>query len=134
MLKVLNIAAKVNRYFCSQTTAHYTIPQRYRNAFYLANAPLFAYTNWFVNRAYEVCFPSLVENLRKVDKSLDHKSAVDKILEIIDWLEPCGSLIDLNFPVKRADGRNEIIRGFRAMHCLKLYDTPCLGGISGEFL
>lgn len=129
MLKLLRTSSKLTtlRYYCN-TTAHYTIPQRYRNAFYLANAPLFDYTNWFVHRAYEVCFSSLIRQLQAKDKSLNLKEAVAKVMEIINWLEPCGSLIDINFPIKRSDGHHEVVRGFRAMHCFNLYNTPCLGG------
>ncbi|KAI4458462.1 glutamate dehydrogenase [Holotrichia oblita] len=113
----------------SNQTAFYDIPQRYRNAFYLANAPLFDYTNWFVHRAYTVCFPSLVQDLLHTDKSLGNANAEKKIVEIINCLEPCESLIDVNFPIKRSNGEREVVRGFRAMHNLQLYNTPCLGGM-----
>ncbi|GJQ74499.1 hypothetical protein Trydic_g21368 [Trypoxylus dichotomus] len=56
-------------------------------------------------------------------------TAAQKVLDIIKCLEPCGSIIDISFPIKCSDGHQEVIRGFRAMHCSNLYNTPCLGGM-----
>ncbi|KAK9754370.1 Glutamate/Leucine/Phenylalanine/Valine dehydrogenase [Popillia japonica] len=130
MLRFLkpSLRTSIFRNYCNQT-AFYDIPQRYRNAFYLANAPLFDYTNWFVHNAYTVCFPSLVKELLQTEKQIGNVEAEKRIVEVINCLEPCESLIDVNFPIKRSNGRREVVRGFRAMHNLQLYNTPCLGGM-----
>ncbi|XP_018577510.1 glutamate dehydrogenase, mitochondrial-like [Anoplophora glabripennis] len=109
----------------------YEIPERYQNAFYLANASFYDSTNWFLHRAYEVVFPKLKSELLKVDsyKNQTTDRATEKIEEIIKILDQCNSIIDVRFPVKRDNGLQEIIRGFRAQHGLSAGYSSCLGGL-----
>ena len=116
------------RRFYSPPAVTYRIPEKYRNTPFLANAPLFDYTHWFIHRAHEYCFGDLVDYLKRTEAGIGHDAAQEKIQNIIENLEPCNSLLEVNFPIKKDDGHNEIVKGFRAMHCLNLYETPCLGG------
>lgn len=108
----------------------YEIPERYQNAFYLANAALYDSTNWFLHRAYEVIFPKLKADLAKLEiyKNISDNEAVEKVEEVIKILDQCNSILDVRFPVKRDNGSYEMIRGFRAHHGLSAGYTACLGG------
>lgn len=108
----------------------YEIPERYRNAFYLANASLYDSTNWFVHRAYEVVFQKLKSGLLKLEPYNNQHAdrATEKVEEIIKIMDQCNSIIDVRFPIKRDDGSHEIVRGFRAQHGLSAGYMSCLGG------
>ncbi|KAJ8918047.1 hypothetical protein NQ315_011503 [Exocentrus adspersus] len=109
----------------------YEIPERYRNAFYLANAALFDSTNWFLHRAYEVAFPTIKKKLANLEsyKNYSNDEIAEKVEEIITVLDQCNSIIDVRFPVKRDNGSYEMVRGFRAQHGLTVGYQSCLGGL-----
>lgn len=121
------------RFLCTAKTPPklpYEIPERYQNAFYLANAAFYDSTNWFLHRAYEVVFPKLKTDLAKLEicKNASGDEVADKVENIIEVLDQCNSIIDVRFPVKRDDGTYEIVRGFRAQHGLSAGYISCLGG------
>nr|CAH7745130.1 unnamed protein product [Callosobruchus chinensis] len=109
----------------------YEIPERYKNSFYLANAALFDSTNWFLHRAFEVIFPSLKKKLKeeKIYESLNDGQIQDRIENIVHVLDQCNSIIDVRFPIKRDNGKYEVIRGFRAHYGLASGYKSCLGGL-----
>ncbi|KAH0820495.1 hypothetical protein GEV33_002296 [Tenebrio molitor] len=123
--KILNSFAQNTSY------STYDIPERYRNSFYLANAALFDQANWFLHRAYEICFPRLVSRLKDRQKMLSDSEANKKVMTAVHLLD-CNSII-VRFPIDRENGKKEIIRGFRAQHGLFSGLDTCLGGAkSGE--
>ncbi|KAF2902449.1 hypothetical protein ILUMI_03737 [Ignelater luminosus] len=105
----------------------YEIPDVYRNAFYLANASLVNYTNWFVHNALRVIYHEIITELKAKGHNINE--AIKKINSIINIIEPCNHFIDVQFPVKMEDGQYEIFRGFRAEHGVYIRDRPCLGGL-----
>ncbi|KAH0807279.1 hypothetical protein GEV33_015506 [Tenebrio molitor] len=115
----------------AQTTSYstYEIPERYRNSFYLANAALFDQANWFLHRAYEICFPRLVSRLKDRQKMLTDSEANKKVMTAVHLLDQCNSIIDVRFPIDRENGKKEIVRGFRAQHGLFSGFDTCLGGL-----
>ncbi|KAH1012784.1 hypothetical protein HUJ05_011880 [Dendroctonus ponderosae] len=108
----------------------YDIPERYRNAFFLANAAFFDSTNWFLHRAYEAVFPILKNSYREHFQSLhvNDSNIHEKLENIVESIDQCNSILDVRFPVKRENGKLEVIRGFRAHYCEAIGNTPCLGG------
>lgn len=109
----------------------YQIPDKYRNSFYLANSSLFDSINWFLHRAYEVLFPSLIKKLRLIDSNrlLSDNEIAEKIENIVQVLDQCNSVIDVRFPIRRDNGQLEVIRGFRAHHGLFTGYKGSLGGL-----
>jgi hypothetical protein len=69
----------------AQTTSYstYEIPERYRNSFCVANAALFDQANWFLHRAYEICFPRLVSRLKERQKMLTDSEANKKLMTAV---------------------------------------------------
>ncbi|CAH1118827.1 unnamed protein product [Phaedon cochleariae] len=106
----------------------YEIPERYKNSFYLANAAFFDSTNWFLHRAYEVIFPTIEEKMRSIRPKLNKDEIFSKTEGMVNILDQCNSVIDIRFPVKRDNGKYEMIRGFRANHGLASGFRACLGG------
>ncbi|RZC38674.1 glutamate dehydrogenase, mitochondrial-like, partial [Asbolus verrucosus] len=123
------MAFKLNPKFSRFFSTAYEIPERYRNSFYLANAAFFDHANWFLHRAYEVCFPKLVPELRDKDPRLTEMEAIKNVMNVIQLLDQCNSIIDVRFPIQRENGKKEIIRGFRAQHGLYSGFDTCLGGL-----
>ncbi|XP_074033596.1 glutamate dehydrogenase, mitochondrial isoform X2 [Leptinotarsa decemlineata] len=96
--------------------APYEIPERYRNSFYLANAAFFDSTNWFLHRAFEVAFPTLKADLKKIQPELSNDEVAEKVEGMVGVLDQCNSVVDVRFPVRRESGKYEVVRGFRAQH------------------
>lgn len=109
------------------STIAYEIPERYRNSFYLANAAFFDQVNWYLHRAYQICFSRLVTQLQERE-NLNESQAIHKINTTIQVLDQCNSLIDVRFPIQLESGKKELIRGFRAQHGLFSGFGMCLGG------
>ncbi|XP_030752617.1 glutamate dehydrogenase, mitochondrial-like [Sitophilus oryzae] len=109
----------------------YEIPERYQNAFYLANAAFFDSTSWFLHRAYEVAFPALKNDYRSrfKDEAVGDRRVHEKLENVIEVLDQCNSIIDVRFPIRKDDGTLELIRGFRAHHGENIARSPCLGGL-----
>ncbi|KAG5892820.1 hypothetical protein JTB14_033384 [Gonioctena quinquepunctata] len=111
------------------TKPPYEIPDRYRNSFYLANAAFFDSTNWFLHRAYEVIFPTLKEDLKKLEPRLSDDEAAEKVEGMVNVLDQCNSVIDVRFPMRRDDGKFEVVRGFRTQYGLASGYRSSLGGL-----
>ncbi|XP_044262352.1 glutamate dehydrogenase, mitochondrial-like [Tribolium madens] len=107
----------------------YEIPERYRNSFYLVNAAFFDQVNWYLHRAYEICFPKLVSQVKNHEPNLTDSQAVRKVSQVIEILDQCNSLIDVRFPIQLENGTKEMVRGFRAQHGLYSGFGTCLGGL-----
>ncbi|XP_060526599.1 glutamate dehydrogenase, mitochondrial-like [Cylas formicarius] len=108
----------------------YEIPDRYRNAFYLANAAFFDSTNWFLHRAYEILFPTLKEDLQCTYKGekFNDTQIHERLENVVEILDQCNSIIDVRFPIRRDTGRYETVRAFRAHHG-RLASSLSLGGL-----
>ncbi|CAG0913608.1 unnamed protein product [Notodromas monacha] len=55
------------------------------------------------------------------------KDKFEKVSGLLNIMRPCHHIIEINFPIKRDDGKYEMIQGFRAQH--SQHRTPCKGGI-----
>ncbi|KAF7268816.1 hypothetical protein GWI33_018163 [Rhynchophorus ferrugineus] len=109
----------------------YDIPERYQNAFYLANAAFFDSTNWFLHRAYEVAFAGLKNNYRNrfQNRPVSDVKIHAKLKNVINILDQCNSIIDVRFPIRLENGNLCLVRGFRAHYGENIANTPCLGGL-----
>lgn len=112
------------------TRLPYEIPDRYQNSFYLANAAFFDSTNWFLHRAYELIFPTLKNKLKlEYNHQLGNNEIAEKVENIVEILDQCNSIIDVRFPLKRDNGKYQLIRGFRAHYGLAPGYSSSLGGL-----
>lgn len=111
------------------TNVIYDIPEQYRNSFYLANASFFDNINWYLHRAYEDVFPHLVSNLMSIEPSYSESQAATTIINIINSMDRCNELLDINFTIRKKNDQVHVLRGYRAHHGLAFLNKPCLGGI-----
>lgn len=120
--KIVNPSPKISK-------IPYEIPDRYRNSFYLANAAFFESTNWFLHKAYEVIFPTLKENLKCIKNyAINDNEVAEKVENVVKILDQCNNILDIRFPIKRDNGKYEIIRGFSAHYGLASGYNAAMGG------
>ena len=55
------------------------------------------------------------------------ESKIKKAHAILNIIEPCAHVLEVNFPVQKDNGEYEMVRGFRAQH--SHHRSPCKGGI-----
>jgi len=70
------------------------------------------------------------EELIETHMSTSRISKADKIKKahgILDIIEPCAHVLEMNFPVQKDNGDYEMVRGYRAQH--SHHRSPCKGGI-----
>lgn len=122
--KLLHVKASYPK---NQKRFYYYMPATYLNSFYNANATLFECFNYFLQSAYEMIAKDLVLELMKRNQTKEHV-AKKSLLNVINCLEHCNSVIDIHLPVKMNDGAYRVVRGFRAHHGLFHTQRHCLGG------
>lgn len=105
----------------------YTMPKKYADSFYLANAQLFDCVNWFIHKAYEVVYEDLVCKAMQIT-SIDSKKARRAVCNAITYMEYCNNFIDVNLPMRLENNTFDVVKGFRAQHGLYYMQRPCLGG------
>ena len=66
---------------------------------------------------------SLIEEMKDRISLQDKRNRTSGILKI---MEPCHHVLEVAFPLKRDDGKFEMIQGWRAQH--SLHRTPTKGG------
>ncbi|XP_022087496.1 glutamate dehydrogenase, mitochondrial-like isoform X1 [Acanthaster planci] len=78
----------------------------------------------YFDRGAALVEDTLVDNM-KGSMSKDQKRL--KVQGILKLMKPCNNVLSLNFPLRRDDGRFEMIEAYRAQH--SQHRTPCKGGI-----
>uniref|UniRef100_A0A1I8J851 Glutamate dehydrogenase n=1 Tax=Macrostomum lignano TaxID=282301 RepID=A0A1I8J851_9PLAT len=89
-----------------------------------AEPPFFEMVEKFFDKAATVLEPKLIDEL---PGKLPMEERTKKVRGILSIVKPCNHVLEVTFPIRRDDGRFEIIRGWRAQH--SLHRTPCKGGI-----
>jgi glutamate dehydrogenase (NAD(P)+) len=92
-----------------------------------AEDPLFfEMVEYFYHRACQMSEDNLVEGLNMGPlATIDQKR--EKAKGIMRMLEPCHHVLEVSFPLKRDNGKYEMITGYRAQH--SNHRTPTKGGI-----
>ncbi|RUS89092.1 hypothetical protein EGW08_003155 [Elysia chlorotica] len=79
----------------------------------------------FFDKSAAMLGDKLVHKVRGKNLTLDEKrEIVNGYMRVI---KPCNSVIAISFPIKRDNGKYEMIEGYRAQH--NQHRTPCKGGI-----
>lgn len=141
MSKILNRILTSNpsilRGKCIQNFPHctsayrYEIPEQYRKSFYLANASVHENINWYLHRALEVSFDKFVRKINTESPSFTQESVTTSLLNCIALLDSCTSVLEVNVPLTKDNGRVEIIKGFCAKH--GVHEKLHLGSINTFF-
>lgn len=118
ILQVLpTVQAKAERYV-------HAIPDRLKDMPTAKNPKFFDMVEYFFHKACQTVEDKLVEEMRE-KMTVEEKRK--KVTGILSLMQPCDSVIEFRFPLRRDSGDYEMIRGFRAQH--STHRTPTKGGI-----
>ncbi|PAA88390.1 hypothetical protein BOX15_Mlig028167g2 [Macrostomum lignano] len=89
-----------------------------------AEPPFFEMVEKFFDKAAGLLEPKLIDEM---PSKIPIEERSKRVRGILSTVKPCNHVLEVTFPVRRDDGRFEIIRGWRAQH--SLHRIPCKGGI-----
>lgn len=119
---LLKLAPAVANVSC-RTYASHEIPERLKDIPTSANPRFFDMVEYFFHRACQVVEDKLVDDMRSRVSVEEKKKRVKGILNM---MQPCDHIIEIQFPLRRDSGDYEMIRGYRAQH--SSHRTPTKGG------
>lgn len=84
----------------------------------------FEQVEMFFDKSSALLEDRLIKKVRGKHMSLEErKKIVDGLMSVI---KPCNNVMAINFPIKRDNGKYEMIEAYRAQH--SQHRTPCKGG------
>lgn len=108
--------------------AKHTIPARLKDVEKQENPKFFEMVEFFFHRSRALVESKLIAELKKLPgPKINKQIRAHKVRGILNLMERCAHLIEMNFPLKRDDGSYETIRGYRAQH--SVHCLPTKGGI-----
>uniref|UniRef100_A0A4D5R9S3 glutamate dehydrogenase [NAD(P)(+)] n=1 Tax=Scolopendra viridis TaxID=118503 RepID=A0A4D5R9S3_SCOVI len=111
--------------FCNvRQYSDHVIPE---NVLYVEDAEdpnFFDMVEYFFHRGWQVLEDQLVDEFAGRASLEEKRHRVKGILKII---QPCNTVLEVSFPLRRDTGEYEMIVGYRAQH--SQHRTPCKGGI-----
>ncbi|ODM91626.1 Glutamate dehydrogenase, mitochondrial [Orchesella cincta] len=106
--------------------SQHQIPERLSHIPDADDPNFFQMVEYFYHRACMLAEPRLVEDLNLGPLSTIEQKR-QKAHGIMRMLEPCHHVLEVAFPLKRDNGKYEMITAYRAQH--SNHRTPCKGGI-----
>ncbi|XP_044735065.1 glutamate dehydrogenase, mitochondrial [Chrysoperla carnea] len=121
---VLQVLPVVGTQIKARNYGDHQIPDRLKDMPTKAKPKFFDMVEYFYHKACQTVEDKLVEDIR--DKiTVEEKRK--KVKGILMLMQPCHSVIEFQFPLRRDTGDYEMIQGFRAQH--STHRTPTKGGI-----
>jgi len=102
------------------------IPERLADVPEKENPGFFEMVEYYFHKACVLAEDDLIENHMSSSR-ISKEAKVKKAHGILDIIEPCAHVLEMNFPVQRDSGEYEMIRAYRAQH--SHHRAPCKGGI-----
>lgn len=110
-----------------QTRNAHQIPDKLKDMPTNPHPRFFDMVEYFFHRACIMVEDKLVEDLGKVRGSkLTVEQRKAKVEGILTLMEKCDHVLEVAFPIRRDNGRYEMITGYRAQH--SGHRLPCKGG------
>lgn len=120
---VLQVLPVVGTQIKARNYGDHQIPDRLKDMPTKAKPKFFDMVEYFYHKACQTVEDKLVEDIR--DKiTVEEKRK--KVKGILMLMQPCHSVIEFQFPLRRDTGDYEMIQGFRAQH--STHRTPTKGG------
>lgn len=110
---------------CCRNYASHQIPDRLKDMPESENPKFFDMVEYFFHRACQVVEDKLVEDMRSRVSVEEKKKKVSGILNMMQF---CDHILEVQFPLRRDSGDYEMIHGYRAQH--SSHRTPTKGGKS----
>ena len=102
------------------------IPDRLHNVPTAQDPGFFEMVEYFFHKACVFVEDTLIDEHMKNQRT-PREAKVKKCRGILQLIEPCAHVLEVNFPLQRDTGDFEMITGFRAQH--SHHRNPCKGGI-----
>ncbi len=109
----------------AQVKGTWQVPDRLKGIPEAEDPNFFNMVEYYFHQACIIAEDSLFRELGKLRMSDEDRTK--KVHGILNIIEPCAHVLEMNFPVQRDDGTIEIITAYRAQH--SHHRTPCKGGI-----
>jgi len=103
-----------------------TIPERLQHIPEAESPGFFEMVEYFFHKSCVLIEDDLIDKYMSNSRA-PREEKIKKVHGILDIIEPCAHVLEVNFPVQRDDGSYEMIRGYRAQH--SHHRSPCKGGI-----
>lgn len=102
----------------------YTLPQHLQDMAEQDNPKFFDMVEYFFHNACRLTESSLVDTMRS---RISRDAKEQHVRGILQMMQPCHHVLELNFPLKRDDGTFQMITGYRSQH--SQHRLPTKGGI-----
>lgn len=104
------------------------IPDRLKDITKSANPKFFDSVEYYVHKACAVLEDKLIlDILHKKGNKMNECEVKTMVQAILYSLEHCALVLEVTFPLKRDNGKYEMIKGYRAQHSKHM--EPCKGGL-----
>lgn len=100
------------------------IPERLQETGTAKNPKFFDMVEYYFHRAVQLAEEQLIADMPSTDSEASRRQRAKGILDI---MQTCSGVLELNFPIRRDNGDFEMIHGYRAQH--STHRAPCKGGI-----
>ncbi|XP_057668853.1 glutamate dehydrogenase, mitochondrial-like [Diorhabda carinulata] len=118
---------KAASFFQVKRYAH-QLPERLKDMDKNPNPKFFDMVEYFFHKAAMIVEDKLVEDLlKKKGNKMTEEQGQNRVTGILQYMQNCDGVLELALPIKRDNGKYEIIEAYRAHH--SAHRTPCKGGI-----
>jgi glutamate dehydrogenase (NAD(P)+) len=120
------LAGSTNLHTSTPTTGTRVIPDRLTHIPEAENPGFFEMVEYFFHKACVLVEDDLVDK-HMGNSRAPREDKIKKAHGILNIIEPCAHVLEVNFPIQKDDQSFEMIRGYRAQH--SHHRSPCKGGI-----
>lgn len=111
-----------------RTFASHQIPERLKDIELQENPKFFDMIEFYFHKACVLAEDKLIEDLcNKKGTKPDPERIRARVKGIINMLQKCTAVLEVNFPIRRDSGDYQMIQGFRAHH--SVHRLPVKGGL-----
>lgn len=131
MLKLLKNGYNLPRRLISNNLSKrwcHQIPKELEDMEEQEDPKFFAMVQYYFHKACALAEEKLIEDsAKKKGEKPDRERAKNSVKAVMNMLQSCTAIIEVNFPIKKDNGEYEVIQAFRAHHTI--HRLPVKGGI-----
>lgn len=119
-----SLAVGRRSYAAAAASGGHVIPERLQETGTAKNPKFFDMVEYYFHRAVQLAEEQLIADMPSTESEPSRRQRAKGILDI---MQTCSGVLELNFPIRRDNGDFEMIHGYRAQH--STHRAPCKGGI-----